>query len=84
MQAKVLSKLWYAAPVWLSENIFKQNEISLLNSAFGNKLMHVVKDYEKAFNREELHNLLKIPSSIEWGELSVSFISKQVLCKSTS
>ena len=77
VQAKVLSKLWYAAPVWLSKNILKQKEISLLNSAVGNILRHIVKDYEKAFRREELHSLLKIPSSIEWGNyLSVSLANK--------
>jgi hypothetical protein len=53
----LLSKLWYAAPVWLSRNILKQKEISQLNTADGN----VVKDNEKALNGEELQNLLKIP-----------------------
>ena len=78
VHAKVLSKLWYAAPVWLSKSILKQKEISLLDSAVGNILRHTVKDYEKAFKREELHSLLKIPTSIEWGD----YLS--VLCKPTS
>ena len=77
VQAKVLSKLWYAAPVWLSKNILKQKDIALLNSAVGNILRHTVKDYEKAFKREELHSLLKIPTSLEWGNyLAVSLANK--------
>ncbi len=77
VHAKVLSKLWYAAPVWLSKSILKQKEISLLDSAVGNILRHTVKDYEKAFKREELQGLLKIPTSIEWGDyLSVSLANK--------
>lgn len=77
VQAKVLSKLWYAAPVWMSKSILKQKEISLLNTAVGSVLRHIVQDYERAFNREELHNLLEIPSSIDWGNyLSVSLANK--------
>ncbi len=41
VQAKVLSKFWYAALF----DIFKQKETSLL----GNVLIHTVKDYKKSF-----------------------------------
>ena len=48
-----------------------------LNSAVGNILRHIVKDYEKTFIREEFHNLLRLSSSIEWGNyLSVSLANK--------
>jgi hypothetical protein len=57
--AKVLSKLWYADPVWLSKSVLKQKEIYLLDSAVENILRHKVKDYKKAFKREELHSLKK-------------------------
>jgi hypothetical protein len=62
VHAKVLSKLSYAPSVWLSKSVLKQKEISLLDSAVGNFLRHTVKDYEKAFKREELHSLFKIPT----------------------
>ena len=40
-------------------------------------MRHIIKDYEKASNLEELQNLLKNPSSIEWGNyLSVSLANK--------
>jgi hypothetical protein len=77
VHARVLSKLWYAAPVWLSISVLKQKEISLLDSAVGNILRHTVKDYEKAFKTEELHSLFKIHASIEWDDyLSVSLANK--------
>ena len=48
-----------------------------MNSAVGNLLRHVAKDYEKAFKREELHSLLKIPTSLDWGTyLSLSLANK--------
>ena len=59
------------------KNILKQKDIALLNSAVGNILRHTAKDYEKAFKREELHSLLKIPTSLEWGNyLAVSLANK--------
>ena len=43
LQAKVLSKLWYAAPVWLSKNILKKtkyliNVFVLKTLSFGESL----------------------------------------------
>ena len=52
-------------------------KIALLNSPVGNILRHTVKDYEKAFTREELHSLLKIPTSI-MGKLFDIFLGKQL------
>jgi hypothetical protein len=36
--SKVLSKLWYAAPVWLSKSVLKQKGIFVLDSVSGNIL----------------------------------------------
>ena len=59
------------------KNILKQMEILLFNSALGILLRHTVKDDEKSFKREELHSLLKIPTSLDWGNyLSVSLANK--------
>ena len=58
--------------------MLKQDEIKLINSTDGNLLRHLVKDYEMAFNREELHYLLKIPKSLDWGAYEC-FIGKQNL-----
>ena len=55
------------------KNILKQMEILLFNSALGILLRHTVEDYEKSFKREELHSLLKIPTSLDCGNyLSIS------------
>jgi hypothetical protein len=84
VHAKVLSLVWYAAPVWLSKSVIKQKETSLLDSAVGNIFRHTVKDYEKAFKREELHSLLKIPTSIEWGDYLSASLANKIFVKPTS
>jgi hypothetical protein len=78
VQAKVFSKLWNADPVWLYNNIIKQKS-SRLNTAVGSVLRHIVQDNEKAFNREELHNLLKIPSLIDWENYLTVSLARFVL-----
>lgn len=82
-RAKVLSKAWYGAPVWLSNRTLKKAEIKLLDSAVGNLLRNIMKDYEKKYNRDELHKILQVPKSIKWGNyMTVSFGNR--ICMNTT
>jgi hypothetical protein len=60
----VWSKLWCASPVWLSETIIKKKEISLLNSAVGNIIIHSVKTTKNILKQKELYGLLNCGTCI--------------------
>ena len=81
-RSKVLSKAWYGGPLRLSRSILKMTDIKLLNTSIGHLLRVIVKDWDQKLNRKTLHNILKIPTSIEWGNyLTIAFANN--ICRKT-
>ena len=81
-RAKVLSKAWYGIQLWMDQSITLKKDIDNLNTAIGTLLRHVLQDYERKFNREKMHKILNIPTTLEWSKYS-TFTLANSICMNT-
>ena len=65
-RSKVLTKLWYGIPLWLSPSITTKKDLRLIDAIVGNLLRTILKDFEHKLKRQKMHAITNIPTSINW------------------